>query len=138
MPIRQDQAHWRLDYGWARRGGWWDEFTDVLLVGDTGGEARSAEALRIWVAQQSSDHALVDGVRQEIFYAGGVRGYLDARGLGAVGSPAICLHSRGEDAFDSLSHGSREIARFLRSRGCERLRWIEARHDRTSHRLCWP
>lgn len=131
MPIKQDQAHWLLDYGWAQRGGQWDEFSDVLLVGDTGGDARSAEALRAWVARQSTAQASVDGVRREIFYAGGVQGYLDTWGVGA--SPAICLHSRGEDAFDSLSHCSREIARFLRSSGCERLRWIEARHDRADH-----
>ena len=49
------------------------------------------------------------------------------------------LHSRGEDAFDSLSHYSREIAKFVRARHADaRLTWIEAGHDRPDFRLKWP
>ena len=139
--IGRDQDHWRLDYGWARRGGRWHELTDVMLVGHVAGDdaadAGIADALRRWVAQQGSAQALVDGVPRTIFYSGGVLGYLEAADDAA--RCAIHLHSHGEDAFDSLSGCSKEIARFVRGLGCEgRLQWREARHDRVDHQLQWP
>ena len=133
----QNQEGWPLDYDWARRGGPWDEFTDVMLVGDPQGDAGVIQALRDWVARQSQERAEVDGEARAIFYAGGVQGYLDG-GEGEA-SWVICLHSKGEDAFDSLSHYSREIARFVRGRHAHAaLVWREARHDRGDHQLDWP
>ncbi|MDO5693778.1 MAG: hypothetical protein Q4G70_15095 [Pseudomonadota bacterium] len=134
-PITQDQDHWLKDYGWAQRGGAWNEDTDVLLVGTVASGAPGADALNAWVAQQDKSQGRVDGVEREIFYAGGVRGYLETSEDGT----ALYLHSRGEDAFDSLSHYSGEVARFLRAQGCDTpLQWTEARHDRADRQLVWP
>ena len=131
MTSIPDKAYWPLDYDWSRRGGRWDVHTDVLLLADAGHDPACAQALADWVAQQHQERARVDGVERAIVYAGGVQGYLEGH--------TLYLHSRGEDAFDSLSHYSREIARFLRRQGCQAaLRWTEARHDRPDHQLQWP
>ncbi len=135
---RGDSDHWRLDYGWARRGGRWHEHTDVLLVGRAGGDACLAEALRQWLARQPSRQGLVDGAPRAVFHNGGVQGYLEGGDDTNLDSCTIHLHSHGEDAFDSLSDCSKQIARFARARGCEqRLQWVEARHDRSDHQLRW-
>ena len=134
----QNQNGWALDYDWSRRGGPWNEFTDVLLIGDPGGQAQTLAALKDWIARQEHDRAQVDGKACEIFYAGGVQGYLHSTGEDGAAC-VLHLHSRGEDAFDSLSHYSREIAKFVRARHADaRLTWIEAGHDRPDFRLKWP
>ena len=136
---RGESDHWRLDYRWARRGGRWHGHTDVLLIGRAAGDSCLAEALRQWLAQQPSRQGLVDGAPRKVFYTGGVQGYLEAGDGAAIDSCALHLHSHGEDAFDSLSDCSKQIARFMRARGCEqRLQWVETRHDRSDHQLRWP
>ncbi|QTD45121.1 hypothetical protein [Ottowia testudinis] len=127
-------AYWPLDYGWSQRGGPWSELTDVMLIAQTQGDEGTAQALADWVARQGSEPAEVDGCVRDVFYAGGVRGYLDKTDAGAT----LYLHSHGEDAFDSLSHYSRQIAKLVQSRGGMPLTWTEARHDRADHQLSWP
>ena len=129
--------HWRLDYGWAQRGGKWSEFTAVMLEGVLQGNRKCLDALRAWVSSQEKSNATLDGEPMEIFYVGGIQGYLKE-----VSDPdklLLRLHSRGEDAFDSLSHYSQVVATVLRkcSGNCT-LNWIEHRHDRNHDRLVWP
>ena len=102
------------------------------------GDACLAEALRQWLARQPSRQGLVDGAPRAVFHNGGVQGYLEGGDDTNLDSCTIHLHSHGEDAFDSLSDCSKQIARFARARGCEqRLQWVEARHDRSDHQLRW-
>ena len=137
--IKQDKEYWLLDYDWSKRGGPWNELTDVMLIGDTHNEACSVDALKSWVSLQERGRAKVDGTEREIFYAGGVQGYLDFSPQPNGPSLTLFLHSHGEDAFDSLSYYSKKIANYLKSRGCAHgLIWHEARHDRKDHQLQWP
>ncbi|MDO5654359.1 MAG: hypothetical protein Q4G39_09710 [Brachymonas sp.] len=136
-PLPQDKDYWILDYSWSSRGGKWSEMTDVMLIGEAV-DACGAQALAEWVAQQESSDAQVDGQPRSIFYAGGVRGYLNETEDAAPAARTLYLHSSGQDAFDSLSYYSQEIAEFLQARGCKTaMQWAEARHDRRDHQLAW-
>lgn len=137
--INQNKDYWELDYSWSKRGGKWTEFTDVMLIGETTHDQHCINTLREWVALQETDQAAIDRVKRTIFYAGGIQGYLDFSSNEAADSQVIYLHSRGQDAFDSLSYYSKQIANFLRNHGCRAgLMWREARHDRKDHQLQWP
>jgi len=107
-------------------------------AGRHGRQPRLRAGLGGWVGQQDKDQAKVDGIGREIFYASGIQGYLDWSHGQAGDSCTIFLHSHGQDAFDSLSHYSREVVDFVHARGCTGLNWAEARHDRPDHRLEWP
>ena len=131
-------SYWKLDYGWAKRGGKWSDLTDVMLIGTATGED-CISALDTWVSLQDKDQGHVDGHDREIFYAGGVQGYLESSLTEESDKRVLFLHSHGQDAFDSLSYYSKQIAEFLRSKGCAgNLTWQEGRHDRKDHQLIWP
>lgn len=136
--LKQFRGYWPLDYDWSKRGGIWTEFTDVMLIGKIKTEC-SNSALLAWVRSQDIDLARVDGIEREIFYAGGVQGYLDRQTDETYHSNTIYLHSHGQDCFDSLSYYSKEIYNYLSTR-CKNvdLVWVEARHDRNNHQLQWP
>lgn len=108
-----------------------------MLEGVLQGNRKCFDALRTWVCAQEKSNATLDGEPMEIFYVGGIQGYLKE-----VSNPdklLLRLHSRGEDAFDSLSHYSQVVATVLcKCGGNCTLNWIEHRHDRNHDILVWP
>lgn len=134
--------HWRLDYGWARRGGKWTDFTDVMLEARVNGDSKSIQALRNWVDSHDTCNGILDGVQKTVFYAGGIQGYAvfdTVLSAGGHTSASVYMHSHGQDAFDSLCYYSKQLASALNhARGACTLEWVEHAHQRSDHLLVWP
>lgn len=132
-------APWPLDYSWAQRQGPWSTHSDVLLEGrgtDPTAMSKALEALGSGLEPQ--DHPMVQDTQQG-YWCGGVFAYL---GFDAAkeDSVSIWLHSRGEDAFDSLHATSKLFCQHLEAAAFQgALDWIEHPHQRDyRQRIAYP
>lgn len=124
---------WPLDYSWGSKINKWKEDTDVLLEGEIlSVNTEDLEFLKSMISEFDKGFAFLNGEKKEIFYAGGVQGYI----VETAKSFSIYLHSRGEDAFDSLSYYSEFIERKLKENNNKiSFNWIKHKHNRKENIL---
>lgn len=129
---KQEEYGWPLDYSWGSKINKWKENTDVFLEGQISNKNESLDLLRTIISKFDKDEAFLDGEKIEIFYVGGVQGYIQELDKNF----SICLHSKGEDAFDSLSYYSEFIERKLKIKKNKiSVKWIKHKHDRDENIL---
>lgn len=122
---------WVLDDGLSQRAGTWHVLADVMIVGFCH-SLSSQDLLREWFNQQSLAWAYVDGCLRKVAFCGGVQAYCES----ISNTEKVFLHSKGEDALDSLSECSKGIAAFVNAHDSQQtLIWHETRHDRKQHQL---
>lgn len=128
---------WKLDYSWCSRQGPWTPESDVLLEGKAHTGRELARLLSKDLAKLTpGTQTMQDSGVQPGYWNGGVFLYLSThqgQPLPASNShhTQIWLHSRGEDAMDSLAWVSQLICELLdKSHQCLDLRWIEHPHHR--------
>lgn len=134
IPSSMQISPWPLDYGWSTRQGHWTPHTDVLLEGRICSSQDPMPALSVLFSGLKSDqHPMVNAPKQSGYWAGGV--FLYARAPVTPSSRAhqvsVWLHSRGEDAFDSIQAVSEIICRALREQQpTPSIEWVEHPHAR--------
>lgn len=131
---------WPLDYSWASRGGVWTVQADVLLEGILELENPTGEQLEALFSGFTADVQRLDTESRSGYWNGGVFCYYRADPEPSEREStrgSICLHARGEDAFDSLHHLSALLCRRMMqwSQVPRSLRWIEHPHNRGYRRL---
>lgn len=135
---------WPLDYSWCSRQGVWTQATDVLLEGQTCTQRPLELVLGdFFAALKRGEQRMLDNSTESGYWIGGVFLYVTARRDDEVAAPASCpaqiwLHSRGQDAMDSLAWVSQRFCDALaKSQQCLSLGWVEHPHAR-DHRIRRP
>lgn len=128
---------WPLDYSWCTRQGPWTTQSDVLLECLAVTQIDLSALMDEYLAPLKPDQQIMqDTTTVSGYWNGGVFLYVTApEDPSACASPAhrarIWLHSRGEDALDSLAWVSRSICEALKQSGqCQGLSWVEHPHTR--------
>lgn len=132
-PPRPCAQPWPLDYSWAQRSEW-KEDSDVLLEAQCEASKQVEQALAsLFHGLLEQAHPMVDGT-QPGYWSGGVFLYSDFEALSEstqTNTASLWLHSRGQDAFDSLHAVSDDFCRALAQSGYRgEVRWIEHPHNR--------
>lgn len=123
---------WILDYSWAQRQGPWTTRSDTLLECQVHTKAPLSGLLAPYLATlRPGEQCMRSGPKVRGYWSGGVFLYLTARQHRQDPAQPIWMHSRGEDAMDSLAWVSRSICEALnQSRQCQGLHWVEHPHER--------
>lgn len=128
---------WPLDYSWCSRQGPWTPANDVLLEGRV--QAKTALSILLceyFAGLNAGNETMEDCSAESGHWDGGVFLYLTPATVAEqpAAGPAydhLWLHSRGQDAMDSLAWVSRTICEALQaSKQCLAIDWVEHPHTR--------
>lgn len=128
---------WTLDYSWSTRQGPWTPNTDMLLECRTYTQIELSQLLSNYLAKLTAGtESMQDNKAQPGYWSGGVFLYISAQQDQTQPASqsyrnSLWLHSRGEDAMDSLAWESQNICKTLtQGEHCFGLNWIEHPHQR--------